>query len=63
MVWRRYPYNSLWSEMEDMRAELDALFQLGPYRGRFLPPGELLTVCFRRYGENFVLMSGSTMMK
>ena len=39
MVWRRYPYNSLWSEMEDMRAELDALFQLGPYRGRFLPPG------------------------
>jgi HSP20 family protein len=37
MVWRRYPYNSLWSEMEDMRAELDALFQLGPYRGRFLP--------------------------
>jgi HSP20 family protein len=39
MVWRRYPYNSIWSEMEDMRTELDALFQLGPYRGRFLPPG------------------------
>ena len=39
MVWKRYPYNSIWSEMEDMRAELDALFQLGPYRGRLLPPG------------------------
>jgi len=39
MVWRRYPYNSIWSDMEDMRAELDALFQLGPYRGRLLPPG------------------------
>jgi HSP20 family protein len=39
MVWRRYPYNSIWSEIEDMRAELDALFQLGPYRGRLLPPG------------------------
>jgi HSP20 family protein len=39
MVWRRYPYNSLWSEMEDMRAELDALFQLGTFRGRLLPPG------------------------
>jgi HSP20 family protein len=39
MVWRRYPYNSIWSEIEDMRAELDALFQLGPYQGRLLPPG------------------------
>ena len=25
--------------MEDMRAELDSMFQLGPYWGRFLPPG------------------------
>jgi HSP20 family protein len=25
--------------MEDMRAELDNMFQLAPYRGRFLPPG------------------------
>lgn len=39
MVWRRYPFNSLWDEMEDMRAELDTMFQLAPYRGRFLPPG------------------------
>ena len=39
MVWRRYPFNSLWGEMEDMRAELDTMFQLAPYRGRFLPPG------------------------
>ena len=41
MMWRRYPYNSLWGEMEDMRAELDAMFQLGPNRGRFLPPGSV----------------------
>jgi HSP20 family protein len=39
MTWRRYPFNSIWSEMEDMRAELDNMFQLAPYRGRFLPPG------------------------
>jgi HSP20 family protein len=39
MAWRRYPFNSIWSEMEDMRAELDNMFQLAPYRGRFLPPG------------------------
>ena len=26
-----------WSEMEDMRAELDALFQLGPYLGQITP--------------------------
>jgi HSP20 family protein len=39
MVWRRYPYNSIWSDMVDMRAELDSMFQLGPSRGRFLPPG------------------------
>jgi HSP20 family protein len=25
--------------MEDMRAELDSMSQLGPYWGRFLPPG------------------------
>jgi len=25
--------------MEDMRAELDSRFQLGPYWRRFLPPG------------------------
>ncbi len=49
--------------MEDMRTELDALFQLGPYRGRFLPPGVLLTECCRRYKENFVLMFGNMMMK
>jgi len=40
MVWRRYPYNSIWNGIEDMRAELDALFQLGPYRGRLLRIGE-----------------------
>jgi HSP20 family protein len=39
MAWRKYPFNSIWSEMEDMRAELDNMFQLAPYRGRFLPPG------------------------
>jgi HSP20 family molecular chaperone IbpA len=39
--WRggRYPFNSIGSELEDMRAELYNMFQLAPYRGRFLPPG------------------------
>jgi HSP20 family protein len=37
MVWRRYPFGSMWSEMEHMRAELDEMFQLASAGGRFLP--------------------------
>ena len=37
MVWRRYPFESIWSEMEHMRAELDEMFQLASSGGRFLP--------------------------
>jgi HSP20 family protein len=39
MVWRRYPFESMWSEMENMRAELENMFQMASPGGRFLPPG------------------------
>jgi HSP20 family protein len=39
MVWRRYPFDSMWSEMENMRAELENMFQMASSSGRFLPPG------------------------
>jgi HSP20 family protein len=37
MVWRRYPFEPMWSEMENMRAELENMFQLASRGGRFLP--------------------------
>jgi len=39
MVWRRYPFESMWREMEDMRAELDSLFQATSSGRRLLPAG------------------------
>jgi len=39
MVWRRYPFESMWREMEDMRAELDSLFQATSSGQRLLPAG------------------------
>ena len=39
MAWRRYPFDSMWSEMENMRAELENMFQLASSRGRLLPAG------------------------
>lgn len=39
MAWRRYPIDSIWHEMEEMRAELDRLFRQMPEGGRFLPAG------------------------
>ena len=39
MVWRRYPFESMWSEMESMRAELENMFQMASSGGRLLPPG------------------------
>jgi hypothetical protein len=38
MVWRRYPFDSMWSEMENMRAEPENIFQLASSGGRLLPP-------------------------
>jgi HSP20 family protein len=38
MAWRRYPFESMWKEMEDMRAELENMFQLTSSGGRFLLP-------------------------
>lgn len=39
MAWRRYPFDSIWREMEDMRTEMDNLFQQMHTSGRLLPAG------------------------
>lgn len=39
MSWRRYPIDSIWHEMDEMRAELDSMFRQMPAGGRFLPAG------------------------
>lgn len=39
MAWRRYPFESIWHEMDEMRAELDALFRQSPAGARLLPAG------------------------
>jgi HSP20 family protein len=39
MAWRRYPFESVWREMEDMRREMDALFTQVQTGGRLLPAG------------------------
>ncbi len=39
MSWRRYPIDSIWHEMDEMRAELDNMFRQMPAGGRFLPAG------------------------
>jgi HSP20 family protein len=39
MAWRRYPFDSLWREMDEMRAELENLFQQTYTGGKLLPPG------------------------
>ena len=37
MAWRRYPFDSVWQEMDAMRADLDNLFRQMTPEGRFLP--------------------------
>ena len=39
MVWRRYPFDSMWNEMENMRAELENMFQMASSGTRLLPAG------------------------
>ncbi len=39
MRWRRYPFESMWREMEEMRSELDQLFSKNIPTDRFLLPG------------------------
>ena len=39
MVWRRYPFESVWRDIEDMRGELENIFQQVHTGGRLLPPG------------------------
>ena len=39
MAWRRYPFESIWREMDDMRAEMESLFREVQAGGRFLPAG------------------------
>jgi HSP20 family protein len=37
IVGRRYPFDSMWNEMENMRAELENMFQLASSGNRLLP--------------------------
>lgn len=39
MVWRKYSYDSIWREMEEMRAELENLFHQASGGIRLLPAG------------------------
>ena len=39
MAWRRYPFDSIWHEMDAMRAELDTMFRQASAGGRLLPAG------------------------
>jgi HSP20 family protein len=39
MVLRRYPFESIWHEMEEMRAELDSLFRHTTTGNQLLHPG------------------------
>ena len=39
MAWRRYPFDSIWHEMDEMRAELDNMFRQASAGGRLLPAG------------------------
>jgi HSP20 family protein len=39
MVWRRYPFESMWREMEDMRRDMEILFNQAQTGGRLLPAG------------------------
>lgn len=39
MAWRRYPFHSVWQEMDEMRADLDNLFRQMTLGNRFLPHG------------------------
>ena len=39
MRWRRYPFESMWREMEEMRSELDQLFSRNIPANQFLLPG------------------------
>jgi len=39
MAWRRYPFESVWREMDDMRAEMENLFRQVQTRERLLPAG------------------------
>ena len=40
MAWRRYPFESIWHEMEDMRAEMERMFSQVQEEDGFFPPVE-----------------------
>ncbi|MEN6443703.1 MAG: Hsp20/alpha crystallin family protein [Methanoregula sp.] len=39
MAWRRYPFESVWQEIEEMRAEMENIFHQVQTGGRLLPAG------------------------
>ena len=63
MAWRRYPFESMWREMEDMRREMDTLFHQVQTGGRLLPAGGLRTGCSRQSAASSGSMSANMQMK
>ena len=63
MVWRRYPFESMWHEMENMRREMDTRStRYRPAAGIF-PQEGLPTGCSRQSAESSGSMSGNMQMK
>ncbi|WP_321506851.1 hypothetical protein [uncultured Methanoregula sp.] len=63
MVWRRYPFESMWREMEEMRQELDNLFQATASGPGSSLPGESAIACFLQFAASSGSMSGNMMTK
>jgi len=68
MIWRRYPFHSMWRDMEEMRAELDTLFHHASPGGRPLLTGDVadqvlpsvrgeLRVDVREHGDDVIIVA------
>ena len=53
MAWRRDPFESIWREMDEMRAELDHVFRQVPSGARLLRPVEWAIGCCLQSGREF----------
>jgi hypothetical protein len=52
MVWRKYPFDSIWNDMENMRAERENIFQMASSGADYSHPAESPTGCFLHYEAN-----------
>jgi HSP20 family protein len=53
MAWRRYPFESMWRDMDEMRADLENLFQQTYSGGKLLPPGGVAVRMLPAIGGEF----------